>query len=244
MGNKVRIRIKRTTLLSRMKEVLKKKGVFYIFKNTIKRLFSYYYFKIFKSHRKFKLQGKNYSYFCNIYNATWKNERAVEISISNELIKKYKNKKVLEVGNVLSHYSPVTHDILDKYEKSKGIINKDIVDFKPSKKYDLIISISTLEHVGFDEKPKDKNKIMLAVKNLKKMLAKNGEILITVPTGYNPYLDKILKKNKIKFTKKYCLKRISKDNKWVEVKWQEIKNSKYNKPFLNANGLFIGIIKK
>jgi len=85
---------------------------------------------------------------------------------------------------------------------------------------------------------------MLAVKNLKKMLAKNGEILITVPTGYNPYLDKILKKNKIKFTKKYCLKRISKDNKWVEVKWQEIKNSKYNKPFLNANGLFIGIIKK
>jgi len=54
MGNKVRIRIKRTTLLSRMKEVLKKKGVFYIFKNTIKRLFSYYYFKIFKSHRKFK----------------------------------------------------------------------------------------------------------------------------------------------------------------------------------------------
>ena len=45
---------------------------------------------------------------------------------------------------MLSYYFQVSHDILDKYEIVEGIINEDVVDYKSSKKYDLIISVLTL----------------------------------------------------------------------------------------------------
>jgi len=51
---------------------------------------------------------------------------------------------------VLSHYFAVKHDIVDKYEIAPSVVNEDLVNFKPGKKYDLIVSISTLEHVGWD----------------------------------------------------------------------------------------------
>jgi hypothetical protein len=48
-------------------------------------------------------------------------------------VNKYVGRNVLEVGNVLSHYFPVHHDVLDKYEKAKGVINEDVVEFSPAK---------------------------------------------------------------------------------------------------------------
>jgi hypothetical protein len=66
-------------------------------------------------------------------------------------VKRYKERNILEIGNVLSHYFPVNHDIVDKYEKADGVINQDVVHFYSPKKYDLIVSVSTLEHVGWDE---------------------------------------------------------------------------------------------
>jgi len=38
-------------------------------------------------------------------------------------------------------------------DETSGVINQDVVDYIPSEKYDLIIGISTLEHVlmmGYD----------------------------------------------------------------------------------------------
>jgi cyclopropane fatty-acyl-phospholipid synthase-like methyltransferase len=77
------------------------------------------------------------------------------------------------------------HDVVDKLEK--GCINEDIARYKTWKKYDLIISVSTLEHVGFDcgEYP-NPNKIFVAIKNMKSMLKKDGLMFITIPVGYNP----------------------------------------------------------
>ena len=34
------------------------------------------------------------------------------------------------------------------------------------------------------------------------------------------------------------------DNKWIQVSWEEVLNSYYNYPFVYANGVIIGIIKK
>ena len=59
-------------------------------------------------------------------------------------------------GNVLLHYFPADHEIVDKYEKGDGIVNEDIVNFRPGKKYDLIVSISTLEHISWNEEKKPK----------------------------------------------------------------------------------------
>jgi hypothetical protein len=52
---------------------------------------------------------------------------------------------------VLSYYFKVDHDILDKYEIIDGVINEDVVDFNPLKRYDLIISILSLPSVGWYE---------------------------------------------------------------------------------------------
>lgn len=201
------------------------------------------YYKLFHSTKQFTFQGKSYHYFYHPYNYTWFGERAVEIPIFWPIVKQYSGKNVLEVGNVLSHYFPVNHDIVDRYEKGEDIINQDVVNLRPKKKYDLIVSISTLEHVGWDEKPREPKKVFLAMKNLKKMLAPNGKIVVTLPLGYNPEVDKALKTNRLGLTKKYYLKRVTRDT-WKEVNWQAVKNVKYSHPFVGANGLVIGIFNR
>ena len=212
----------------------------------------------FKPKRSFFFQGKKLSYFYHRYNTTWKNERIVEVPIIMNYIKDFPNKRILEIGAVLIHYYSIKWDILDKYErgppiwdildkywKGKEIINKDVVYFKPFNKYDLIISISTLEHVGFDEDIKDPTKIIKAIKNLKEnCLNLNGEGIITMPIGYNLEMDRLLFTNKLEFDEKLFLKRINKENKWEEIPEKEARNIKYNKPFNSANSIVIGIIKK
>lgn len=100
----------------------------------------------------FLFNKKLYNYYIAPYNNTHRNERKVEIPIIVDYIRKYPTESILEVGNVLSHYfSNATHDIVDKYEQAINVLNEDIVDYGSNKKYDLIISISTLEHVGYEE---------------------------------------------------------------------------------------------
>ncbi|HOV33266.1 MAG TPA: methyltransferase domain-containing protein [Candidatus Hydrogenedens sp.] len=148
------------------------------------------------------------------------------------------------MGNVLSHYFHIEHDVVDKYEKAEGVINEDVVNFRSSKKYDLIVSIYTLEHVGWDENPREPEKIFKAIENLETLLSPGGKIVITLPIGWNQELDRFLREGKLKFDKQYCFKRISKDNEWVETNLKDICELKYGKPFYNANGLVIGIIEK
>lgn len=201
------------------------------------------YYRIFKSIKPLKFQEKSYQYFYHWYNATWNNERAIEIPIICKFVEEYRNYEILEIGNVLSHYFKFSHDIVDKYEKAEGVINQDVVDFKPSKQYDLIISISTLEHVGWDENPRDPNKIFPALENLKNCLIPGGKLVVTIPIGLNPVLDKFLETGTIKFTENYYLKRISKENEWVELT-STFCSGKFDHPFTAANVLFLGVYLK
>jgi hypothetical protein len=210
----------------------------------MKPLFLQCYYSIKLGTRTFKFRGHAYNYFCHRYNTTWKNERAVEVPIVWEVVKNCRG-KVLEVGNVLSHYYPVTHIIVDKYEKAKGVINQDVVDFCPHKPYDLIVSISTLEHVGWDEKPCEPRKILRALENLKSnCLASGGKMVITMPLGSNSELDELLNEGKINLGKQCYLKRVSKNNEWAEVGWNDVRNVKYNTPFPYANAIVISIFQK
>src|SRR3990167_11221224 len=136
--------------------------------------------KLTRPTKTFTFQGSQYNYFFHKYNVAWRNERTVEIPIIKKFVDEYKGKNILEVGNVLSHYFLVRHDIIDKYEKAKNVFNQDITEYKLEKKYDLIISVSTLEHVGWEEKPKNPEKYEIAISCLKKMLAKKGKLLVTL----------------------------------------------------------------
>ncbi len=231
-------------LLFRFKETEKEKQPIYkTFFKGIKTGLEYLYLKIFKFNENFIFRGGKFNYFYYPYNATWRNERMVEIPIIWKIVKKYKGKNILEFGNVLSHYFSFEHDVLDKYEKDKGVINKDVIDFEPGKKYDLIVSISTLEHVGFDETKKDSKKILKAIEKLKECLNEKGKMIITVPFGWNPNLDRFLKEKKIKFTEEYYLKKISK-NKWIETNYEDIKNKEYDKPHSRVDVVVVGVIER
>ena len=194
----------------------------------------------------FVFKDKKYPYLRHIYNKAYENERTVEVPIIWEEIKKAKSKNVLEVGNVIRNYYPGTdHDVLDKYEKGEKIINEDINEFRADKKYDLIVSVSTMEHVGWDEKPRNPEKIISALKNIKEnCLAKNGKFIFTIPLGYNRILDEFLRSKKLSFTEQYFLKRISSNNHWVEVEYDKVKEAIYGYPFPNANAIMVGIEDK
>jgi len=126
--------------------------------------------------------------------------------------------------------------------------NIDIVDFKSKIKYDLIISISTMEHIGFEENYTNEineSKIINSFKNLKSLIKDNGTCIITIPINQNPILDKLIFQEQIQFEYKYYLKRISKSNEWIEIDLNDsnIYNIRYGKPYFGANCLFIGILK-
>ena len=73
------------------------------------------YYNTLKGRRTFTFQGKAYKYLFRRYNTTYANERAVEIPIAMEVVRGHPEERVLEVGNVLAHYYPHHHDVLDKY---------------------------------------------------------------------------------------------------------------------------------
>jgi hypothetical protein len=185
-----------------------------------------------------------YNYFYHRRNRTWENERAIEIPLIWKVIETKTGKSILEVGNVLSRYFRFHHIVVDKYEKGKAVQNIDIVDYSPNQRFDFIVSISTIEHIGFDEQPKDPEKLLRAIEHLKKLLKPGGEMHVTVPVGYNPFLDQYFDKKKIAFPEIHFFKRISEDNRWAEVTWEQVKSVGYYKgKTWHANGLAYLILK-
>jgi hypothetical protein len=188
-----------------------------------------------------RFQGRSIPYARVSYNRAWRNERSVELALARDFLAQTGG-RTLEVGNVLSHYMSVDHDILDKYEASPGVMNEDVVDFAPEVPYERIISISTLEHVGWDERPREPDKVLRAYQSLRKALAPEGTMLLTCPVGQNPHLDEYLQDDALDFPIRVFLRRISSDNRWEEVGKQEVRGAVYGSPFRNANALFVGIV--
>ena len=229
----------------RVKNIIEEKGAWYFCKKLFYLyIFPYLFLPLIKE-RKLVFKGKNLKYFYHKYNYTWANERAIEIPLVLSFIRNIPSQDILEIGNVLSHYFQCDWDIVDKYEREKEIINEDAVNFKPQKKYKFVISISTLEHIGFDEEPRDNSKIIKAISNIKNnCLKKGGAFIFTLPVGWNPNLDKLVLKNKLNFDEAYYFKRVSWNNKWILSDKDKTLKTKFAKPYIGANGLILGIIKK
>lgn len=210
-----------------------------------KWIFLYYWHQLIRRPRlrTFTFQGETYEYFYHPYNHTWNNERIVEIPVARRFVEQAVGKRVLEVGNVLPHYFMTMHDVVDKYEYARGVINEDIVRFTPEQNYDLILCVSTIEHVGWDEHPKEPEKILTALQKMRQMLRSGGTLVVTMPIGQNPFLDQYLKSKRIPFTEVFFLKRISKENEWREVRFDEARDAKYNEPFPFTNVLAVGIMR-
>lgn len=198
----------------------------------------------FRTNKRFEFRGSQYDYFCHWYNQTWRNERSIEIPIFFSIMQNYRQKHILEVGNVMSWYFPVHHDIVDKYEQAHRVINCDIIDFKPVTQYDLIISISTIEHIGQDEVPFNPVKSLHAVNHLLTLLKPQGKLIFSVPVGYNRELDREIFAGHFKDANIYAMRRISKNNDWCETSVEQIAECQYGIPYPAANAVLIVELEK
>ena len=117
-----------------------------------------------------------------------------------EIVRNFEPERVLEVGNVLPHYFKTSHTVLDKDEADPRVVNADVTEFETDRRYDLIVSISTLEHVGFDySETVEERKILMAIDRLRSFLSPAGRLLVTLPIGYNPHLDELLRDHDLRF---------------------------------------------
>lgn len=175
----------------------------------------------------FKFENKEYEYIDMSPNQTRVNERRVELPLAIDDCERFKGERILEIGNVLYHYKPrhyYNHDVLDLYEKIPGlpIINEDVLTWKPEKPYDYVVSVSTLEHTGNP---------LLAVQNI---LGYTKHCFITIPFGYHRVEEVFNAFPDLKF-----MRRLNKENDWVEATREEVKDTKYNTPLPFANAIMI-----
>ena len=197
---------------------------------------------ILRPGRHFAFAGRTYPYFRHWHVTTFLNERTVETPIVVDEVQRGRPTRLLEFGNVLGHYFRSSHVVVDKYEVASGVLNVDVVDYDADEPFDMIVSISTLEHVGWDETPREPDKTIRGVENLARLLAPGGRLVFTFPLGYNPHLDAHLAAGRMPFTEVRYLRRISVRNEWVEATSAEVDGMTYGSPYVYGNAVAIGIL--
>jgi SAM-dependent methyltransferase len=205
-------------------------------------------------------------------------ERAVEIPIAfNFLAALNKPASVLEVGNVLSHYENhlserlgiTSRRIVDKFEVEVGVDNEDLMNLPSDQKYDAIVSLSTVEHIGQkgdpsggygeQEENRDLEGPLKAIAKIYDLLAPDGKALITVPFGKlidGEWYIQFSKEYLYLLGKKYgipkeavsvnCLKLIDRETNgssfnvlWEELDALELSYVEYGSPFSQANAIAV-----
>lgn len=139
--------------------------------------------------RTFVYSGQRHDLFDHEYNATILNERAVEIPIALDFVKRQPPDSVgLEVGNVLAHYGVMRpRRIVDLNERAQGVENIDL--FTITGRYDWLVCISTIEHVRQHE---NQYAGIAALAYLAGLVRPQGHALVTAGMGQNPGLDLFL----------------------------------------------------
>ncbi|MEG4912189.1 hypothetical protein [Microcoleus sp. B7-D4] len=205
-------------------------------------------------------------------------ERAVEIPIAfNFLAALQKPASILEVGNVLSHYENhlsetlgiTSRRIVDKFEVEVGVDNEDLMNLPSEDKYDAIVSLSTVEHIGQkgdpsggygeQEENRDREGPLKAIAKIYDLLAPDGKALITVPFGKlidGEWYIQFSKEYLYLLGKKYgipqeavsvnCLKLIDRETTdrgfnvlWEELDALELSYVEYGSPFSQANAIAV-----
>lgn len=175
----------------------------------------------------FQLESEEYPYLFHSYKCSWLTERAVEVPVVQRLVDRSQG-RVLEVGNVLSHYGEQEHLVVDKYEHAPGVLNRDVMDLDDLGPFDLIVAISTLEHVGWDEEPRRPGAAVESVAALHAMLAPGGRLVLTHPVGYNPHLDAALRDGAVPLARVSALRRAGRRTRWYQVPPEEAWRADYD----------------
>jgi len=166
---------------------------------------------------------------------TWRTERMAEIALARYALARSRAANVLEVGNVLALAGIAGHTVLDKYEAGPGVLNEDIVDYRPQKRFDLAISISTVEHIGFDEHPQEPGKAARALEHVGELA---DRLLITIPVGYNHDAEVAVLNGP--FDRVELLVKTSRLGIWEQRELGGAANVRYGMPYAYGNGILVG----
>lgn len=183
--------------------------------------------------------GRTVPYFAHRYHYTWLNERAVEVALALDLLEQHPAAEVLEIGNVLSHYADLAHPVVDKYEQAPGVLNADVADLDLDRHFDVVMAISTLEHVGLDEDVIDECKPARAIERLKAHVRPGGLLWITHPVGYNEALDAQLRSGAIASNRMRALRRDKHRNVWREVPPEQAWGTAYDRLLYTAHAVLV-----
>jgi hypothetical protein len=194
----------------------------------------------------FVFAGESHRYLFHHHNTTWRNERTIEVPLAARALERHSGERTLEVGNVLNNYLDQRHlsagrEIIDKYELAPGVRNVDVLEHDPAEPYGLIICVSTVEHMGWDETPRDATKAIRAIEVMRSWLARGGQLFVTVPLGLHPTLDRRLIDGTPLFDRLGFMRRVDRENRWVEARAAEVRGARYGSPYPFANAIAVGL---
>ena len=225
--------------------------------------------------RSFFFKGKELGYNRIRYNNP--TERCVEIPIAFEFLANLDKKdRILEVGNVLAYYENTLSEhmgilrrkIVDKFENELGVDNEDLMNLRSAEKFDAVVCISTVEHIGQEEEPsgtygehienRDLEAPLKAIAKIYDLLDVDGKALITVPFGtltdgdwYIQFSGQYLAQLKKYGVPKEAiatnfLKQLDRNPiwdkaqmLWAEVDGLEVSDAEYNYPFPYSNAIAV-----
>lgn len=229
----------------------------------------------------FLLSGKTFHYDRSGYNNL--GERVVEIPVLYDFLSTVpSDARMLEVGNVLEnylHYYPSytvvnNRQVVDKYELGSSVLNKDIRHLAPNNKYQAIISVSTVEHVGRQwpgaEKLEGCEAPLTAVAKIYDLLEPGGISFITFPFGELTQTDSLIQFNSdylqllfdkygvprdavsIRFMKRTAIELVRLENRWrtgtralwLEADEGEMSGVELDAPCPSGNGVAFLTMKK
>lgn len=165
----------------------------------------------------FEWNGETLTYERGEYNNAGDNERAVEVPIARWWINEHGGGG-LEVGNVLSHYCDVSWPVFDRYEGPLKVDVFDLVEFGVfAGQVDWIVSVSTLEHVRWDEEPREPDGTSRAIRLLRSLLAPHGSMLVTMPFGVRDELDAAMLSGELGHSRSWIMRRAyGSRSRWFE----------------------------
>jgi SAM-dependent methyltransferase len=195
------------------------------------------------AHGGFSLAGRRYPYLYARHKLSWLTERTVEVPVIQALVDRHRSERLLEVGNVLSHYRRQSHTVVDRYERAPGVLNRDVLELGGLGSFDLIVGISTLEHVGLDEHPPDPHKALRAVGVLCGLLVPGGRLVLTVPAGYNPVFDAAIRCGDFPVARLAALRREAGQREWREVDPEEAWRAPYDRLLYRARAVVFACVE-
>ena len=104
----------------------------------------------------------------------------------------------------------------------------------------MILSVSTFEHIGYDDEANGESgeKISQAITTCRGLLTAGGQLVLTLPLGYNPALDRMIADEQLGCDRATFLKRTGR-SAWEAVDAEAALACEYRRPFPYANAVMI-----